>query len=86
MQLHSGEITKVDPDYLIQHSIHGSPADAVRQLTELKDAGVDHFILYFWDFPNKNVMKLFASKVMPKLRQTSDRSSTPKNYRLSQTR
>ncbi|MFI5449765.1 MAG: hypothetical protein ACHQ03_08380 [Candidatus Bathyarchaeia archaeon] len=64
----SGEMVKVDADYLIERSIHGAPSECVSQLLKLTEAGVDHFILFFWDFPNKQMMNLFAPKVMPNLR------------------
>ena len=66
-QLPSGEMTKVDADYLIEQSIHGTPNECTLKLRELTEAGVDHFILFFWDYPSKRVMNLFASQVMPNL-------------------
>jgi alkanesulfonate monooxygenase SsuD/methylene tetrahydromethanopterin reductase-like flavin-dependent oxidoreductase (luciferase family) len=68
-QLPSGEMVKVDADYLIERSIHGTPSECVSQLLKLTEAGVDHFILFFWDFPNKQMMNLFSSTVMPHLRE-----------------
>jgi alkanesulfonate monooxygenase SsuD/methylene tetrahydromethanopterin reductase-like flavin-dependent oxidoreductase (luciferase family) len=68
MQLPSGELVKVDPDYLIERSIHGTPSECISQVIRLIDAGTDHFILYFWDFPDKHDVSLFASTVAPKVR------------------
>jgi len=71
MQLPSGEITKVDPEYLITKSIHGTPKDCISQISNLINAGVEHFILFFWDFPSKEGLNLFSNYVMPKLRNSS---------------
>ncbi len=69
MQLPSGEMTKVDPEYLIERSIHGQPSECISQMKKLIDCGVDDFVLYFWDFPGRKTFDLFTGKVMPAFAQ-----------------
>ena len=60
-------MTKVDPKYLIERSIHGQPFECLAQLKKLVEAGVDESVLYFWDFPRRQTFDIFTTKVMPAL-------------------
>lgn len=46
----------------------GSPDQVTEQLQAYVDAGVDHFLLWFLDAPDREGMELFARKVVPSFR------------------
>lgn len=55
------------PRYSLKTFIIGSPESVVSQMSELVDAGVEYFQLYFAQFPNQEATQLFAEYVIPEL-------------------
>lgn len=46
----------------------GTPATVTERLRGYRDLGVEHFMLWFMDFPAPTGMRLFAREVIPRLR------------------
>lgn len=49
------------------HIIAGNPEEVTRELQSYRDAGVDHFMLRFMDYPKTDGFERFVNKVMPNL-------------------
>ena len=64
----SGQMPKVDIDRMVESFIHGSSSECITQMNDLIDAGAEHFILYFVDFPDSRMMELFAKYVIPNVK------------------
>jgi alkanesulfonate monooxygenase SsuD/methylene tetrahydromethanopterin reductase-like flavin-dependent oxidoreductase (luciferase family) len=58
------------PEWLSDITLIGSPAQVSEQIQGYVDVGIDHFLLWFLDAPDRNGMDLFARDVIPKLRQS----------------
>lgn len=49
------------------HIVAGSPDEVARELEAFMDAGVEHFQVRFMDFPRRDGMERFVSRVLPRL-------------------
>lgn len=56
-------ITELIDDWLV-----GTPVQVSRRISEYRDLGVSHFMLWFIDFPSQVGVRLFADEVMPACR------------------
>jgi alkanesulfonate monooxygenase SsuD/methylene tetrahydromethanopterin reductase-like flavin-dependent oxidoreductase (luciferase family) len=59
----------------------GTPDVIVDRLKEYTALGVEHFMLWFMDFPGMAGVRLFAEEVMPRFRSGSSSSSSPPRTR-----
>jgi alkanesulfonate monooxygenase SsuD/methylene tetrahydromethanopterin reductase-like flavin-dependent oxidoreductase (luciferase family) len=66
----NGETERVPPA-LSNTTLIGSPADVQHQVQSYVDAGIDHFLLWFLDAPDRAGMDLFANSVLPAWRSTA---------------
>jgi alkanesulfonate monooxygenase SsuD/methylene tetrahydromethanopterin reductase-like flavin-dependent oxidoreductase (luciferase family) len=60
----NGETGNV-PSALANTTLIGSPAEVREQVQAYVDAGIDHFLLWFLDTPDRAGMDLFANSVLP---------------------
>lgn len=51
----------------MQANFVGTPEDCTKQIQQYIALGVNHFLLFFGDFPDLNGLKLFATEVVPQL-------------------
>ncbi len=49
------------------HIVAGNPDEVSRELEAYRDAGVNHFMIRFMDYPRTDGLERFVSKVMPRL-------------------
>ena len=52
----------------MQTSFVGTPEDCIKQLQPYANLGVTHFMLFFGDLPSLDGLRLFAEKVVQKMR------------------
>jgi alkanesulfonate monooxygenase SsuD/methylene tetrahydromethanopterin reductase-like flavin-dependent oxidoreductase (luciferase family) len=45
----------------------GSSDEVIERITQYVSAGVQHFMIYFLDYPSTNSMEAFAKEVIPSL-------------------
>ncbi len=50
------------------HIVAGNPDEVTQELQSFRDAGVDHFMIRFMDYPNMGGMQRFIDKVLPRLK------------------
>jgi alkanesulfonate monooxygenase SsuD/methylene tetrahydromethanopterin reductase-like flavin-dependent oxidoreductase (luciferase family) len=53
---------------LIDDWLIGTPEQVAQQVEAYRSLGIDHFMLWFLDFPSLDGMRLFANDVKPALR------------------
>ena len=56
------------PGSLTNSTLVGTPDQVIEQVRAYVDAGVDHFMLWFLDAPDRRGMDLFAQEVAPRFR------------------
>ncbi|HEX8228850.1 MAG TPA: LLM class flavin-dependent oxidoreductase [Chloroflexia bacterium] len=50
------------------HIVAGNPDEVTRELESFRDAGADHFMVRFMDYPRTDNLERFINKVLPRLR------------------
>lgn len=58
------------PAWLSDTTLMGSPDQVSAQIQSYVDAGIDHFLLWFLDAPDRAGMELFACEVIPEFRRS----------------
>jgi F420-dependent oxidoreductase-like protein len=51
----------------IQKNFVGTPEDCIKQIHQYMELNINHFMLFFGDFPDLRGLKLFAEKVVPNI-------------------
>ena len=54
-----------DLDYIKDEFIVGTPKQVASKIAQFCEEGIEHFMIWFMDYPERTSMRIFAEKVIP---------------------